>query len=181
MWMVSLQLKDILVTEKRLLLINVATCKFGVLEINAQANGSFKQSIMLKTSSYTKLILFLVLILWFRKLIPFQCNQNTQFLSAERSYIITDSLNFKILKFLCIFQHFQVQLQNESKAAGYDMRLVAMETLSLREQALQIMCSKVLIGVQGTYASWYPEISGSCIKVSTESGTKCQIIKKYVF
>ena len=49
---------------------------------------------------------------------------------------------------LCVFK-FQVELQNVTKKAGYDTRLIAMETLSLREQALQIMCSKVLIGVQG--------------------------------
>ena len=51
---------------------------------------------------------------------------------------------------------FQVELQEAANEAGYDMRLVAMETLSLREQALQITCSKVLIGVQGIL----PDISG---------------------
>ena len=44
---------------------------------------------------------------------------------------------------------FQLELQKATKQAGYDMRLIAMETLSLREQAFQITCSKVLIGVQG--------------------------------
>ena len=44
---------------------------------------------------------------------------------------------------------FQLELQKAANEAGYDMKLVAMETLSLREQALQITCSKVLVGVQG--------------------------------